>query len=421
MGDLISTEGGGGFANFAASPKAVRVLRPLLGDWAELLPLKIVGEKEYFGEREPGKFSEKYPSMCAIHGLAYVNFAPNAEATYIVGTHATFIAEVLQYAFHLDDIRDKHLFKVRGDSPYLASETFRECVVKAGLKGVVFKPVKYVLGREVVAKPPRRKPKKPAVKVSPPKVIDFSKLDARPVITRALWQAWVEHWEWIAKAIKARGGEARKPKIAPPASRKKIVQLQRALGIPLPNDFVEVITGYSSKVTLEWDLSDEVGVLRGLASFRQDRLEEDDRPPKQFDETMSCDGSALWDVSNLLRLKRQRDSLLNSFPTPLPDYQQAYVGKLPFIHVPNGDWIAFEVSQGPARCPVYYLSHDGDESLHNRRLGESFIDFMSRWANVGCPGPELWQMEPFYDKRGRRLKATGPRVATWKNWVSGVK
>jgi hypothetical protein len=197
--------------------------------------------------------------------------------------------------------------------------------------------------------------------------------------------------------------------------------LQRSLGIRLPNDFVEVITEYSSKVTLDWDLCNEVGLMNGLVSFRKDRLEKEDAPPKQYLETRSCGGAPLWDVNVLLSLKRAHQKLLNSFPTPLPEYQQAYVGKLPFIQAANGDWIAFDVSRAPANCPVCYLSHDGDVSIHNRRLGENFVEFMTHWTNVGCPGPEFWQMEPFYDKRGMRLKASGPAIDHWKRWVSEGK
>ena len=416
MGDLVCTDGGIG--NFAASQKAIQVLRPLLGTGAEFLPLTIVGECEDFGEPERGKFSERYPRMAALHCLSYVDLAPNAEATYFEGTHAIVIAEVVRYAFHPEDIQDKHLFKVRGDSAYLASQSFRQAVMDAGLKGVVFQPVKYDLGRKVEVKASRPKAKKPSVKVDPPSPINFSNLDSHPVISRQLWDSWVEHWQWITKAIKARGGEAHSPKIGPPTSKKKIDQLQRSLGTPLPKDFVEVITGYSSKVTMDWDLCSDVGLMNGLASFRKHRLEKEDRPPKPYQETSSCGGAPLWDVSVLLSLKRAHQKLLSSFPTPLPDYQQAYVGKLPFIEAPNGDWIAFDISQGAANCPVCYLSHDGDVSIHNRRLGENFVEFMTSWTSVGCPGPEFWQIEPFYDKRGRRLKASGPAVDHWKRWVS---
>jgi hypothetical protein len=142
MGDLVPTDGGIG--NFAASQKAVQVLRPLLGAGAEFLPLKIVGEHELFGDPERGKLSEPYPTMSALHCLTYVDLAPNAEATYIEGPYATFIAEVVRYAFDPEDIHDKHLFKVRGDpANYLASEALFELVKRAGLKGVVFKPVPY--------------------------------------------------------------------------------------------------------------------------------------------------------------------------------------------------------------------------------------------------------------------------------------
>ena len=69
--------------------------------------------------------------------------------------------------------------------------------------------------------------------------------------------------------------------------------------------------------------------------------------------------------------------------------------------------------------PVVYLSHEGDEDLHGRRLGLDFAEFMTRWSNLGCPGPEMWALEPFYDRRERRLRDAGPAVDRWKEWVGG--
>ena len=58
--------------------------------------------------------------------------------------------------------------------------------------------------------------------------------------------------------------------------------------------------------------------------------------------------------------------------------------------------------------------------VHGRRLGLDFTDFMTRWSNLGCPGPEFYLLEPFHDRRQRLLRDSGPVVERWKAWIGGT-
>ena len=67
------------------------------------------------------------------------------------------------------------------------------------------------------------------------------------------------------------------------------------------------------------------------------------------------------------------------------------------------------------RTPV--LSHDGSD-FHGKRLGYNFIDFITRWSNVGCFGPEDWQFEPFHNGAENVLELEGDKVNNWKKWLT---
>jgi len=77
---------------------------------------------------------------------------------------------------------------------------------------------------------------------------------------------------------------------------------------------------------------------------------------------------------------------------------------------------AFDIEKGNLNCPVIYLSHDGSDN-HGMKVGNNFIDFITRWSNIGCPGTEDWQIEPFYNYNNKQIDLTGERVSAWKKWL----
>jgi hypothetical protein len=75
------------------------------------------------------------------------------------------------------------------------------------------------------------------------------------------------------------------------------------------------------------------------------------------------------------------------------------------------------VARGRRDCPVIYLDHEHGRR-HGIRLGSNFVDFITRWSNLGCPGLEIERMMPFYDPVQNLLMDSGEVVENWKRWVS---
>jgi len=226
------------------------------------------------------------------------------------------------------------------------------------------------------------------------------------MVTKGLWNTWVKNWQWVTDGLAAKGASVRRPKIAPPVGDREQV-MDRLQSVWVPPDFVEVMANFSAKVTLTWYLhTDDADVA------------EADLPPADYDEVGGSDAPALWDVATVAKLKRQLDQwVASAFPDTGDQWQRSWHNKVPFLEAPNGDLLAFDLSGGTAQCPVVYLSHEGDTDVHGRRLGLDFADFMTRWSNLGCPGPEFYTLEPFYDRRERRLRDSGAVVEKWKQWV----
>jgi hypothetical protein len=225
-------------------------------------------------------------------------------------------------------------------------------------------------------------------------------------VSRQLWNTWVGNWRWVTDALAAKGASVRRPKIAPPVRGPDEVD-DKLGGVWVPPDFADVLARYSAKVTLSWHLfTDDADVA------------EEDLPPAEYEEVSMSEADALWDAGTVSRLKRDLDRwVASAFPDVSDPWQRSWHNKVPFLEVSTGDLLAFDLSGGTARCPVVYLSHDGDTDVHGRRLGLDFTDFMTRWSNLGCPGPDFYLLEPLYDHRRRLLRDSGPAVDRWKAWV----
>ena len=216
---------------------------------------------------------------------------------------------------------------------------------------------------------------------------------------RAIWDMWVQNWQWTLAAMERKGFEVGGLEIGAPVSREEIERVQRELQIILPDDFVYVVTHFAGSVQFSWH----------LGKFKL---------PEPYRGIFSGGASPLWSMSGLRSDKEGYDGWVQNVFSNLDDpYDRVWHNKTAFLSVPNGDVIAFDVLGGGANAPVVYLSHEGDTS-HGWRLGFNFVDFISRWSNIGCPGPEDWQFEPFYDPVANIIRDAGPVVDAWKDWMS---
>ena len=214
------------------------------------------------------------------------------------------------------------------------------------------------------------------------------------------WNKWEGNWEWILDIAKKRNWDIIQDLAIRPAVRKRDVDKAISeLKIKLPSDFIDVITNYSS----------------GVNFFIQI---EGAKPQGEYSQIFSAGYEEIWSFEDLGNLKEHYDSWVEScFEDPTNDYNKVWHNKTPIIRVATGDLIAFDTSVTTTELPVVFLSHDGSD-FHGKRLGYNFIDFISRWSNIGCFGPEDWQFGPFYNDKQNILELDGDRVDNWKKWLS---
>jgi hypothetical protein len=231
-------------------------------------------------------------------------------------------------------------------------------------------------------------------------------------MSELIWNGWVQDWEWMLAAMERKGATIWCDlEIAPPASEDQVRELRQQRGIMLPEEFVEVLTGYSAAVRFQWS------------------LDELDDPPGIYRPCTRGGHWELWSMDALLRLSQDQagalkrleeieaEAINSGLIDPNALSEPVWHNKTFFIHVPNGDYIAFDVSHGITNCPVVYLDHEWG-SFNGARLGLNFVDFMTRWSNLGCPGVESWKMKPFYDPAQNLLMSSGEVVENWKRWVN---
>lgn len=220
----------------------------------------------------------------------------------------------------------------------------------------------------------------------------------------SIWQEWINNFEWILAIAKKRKWSFKEFKIQPPIEKKLVKKLENKLGISYPDDFKEVLTKYASGVYLNWQIKGE-------------------ETEGQFREIFCGGGRGhLWNFSNLESLYQDYlDWLIVCFEDMEDEdmgdeFNKIWHNKIPFIDVPNGDKITFGKKTEKGN-PVIYLSHEGDD-FHGSKLGDNFIDFMTKWSNLGCVGTEDWQFEPFIDFENKTYDYKENVVNEWKGWLN---
>jgi len=235
------------------------------------------------------------------------------------------------------------------------------------------------------------------------------------MINEEIWNGWQRDWEWVLSSMRKKGAwEVSDPVIDPPASMDYIMRIEQEGGIVLPTEFVEVLARYSARVEISWWLNDPFA--SGKWWLNDPPFNRPPEPtivaPGAYREVEAAQ-STLWSIDHLGRFNNHVQDYIRVVDSNDPIWQ----GKTAFIKTAGGDYIALDVSQGNRNCPVIYLDHEHGP-LHGVRLGLNFVDFITRWSNLGCPGPEIWTMEPFYDPVQNLLMDSGEVVENWKQWVN---
>lgn len=231
-----------------------------------------------------------------------------------------------------------------------------------------------------------------------------------------IWQQWLANFKWIAeisekcrwhtfKSIpvtelgKDKGWDVHQLEVKPAVEMARIKDLEKATNQTYPDDFKLVMARYSSGVHLNWHMGDSK-----VAGFD--------------DVFCGCGYGYIWDFEVLEEVYKDYVGwITDCWTDPSDDYGGVYYDKVPFISVPNGDLIAFSKTIVNGCSEVIYLSHD-DGRLHGQRLARTFVEFISRWSNIGCVGPEDWQIVPFYDFERRYISFDSPSVLKWKSLLN---
>ena len=229
------------------------------------------------------------------------------------------------------------------------------------------------------------------------------------MMNEQIWNNWKRDWEWVIAAMKRKAERAvdewdigvKDLEIAPPVPLEEVRAWEREEGLLLPSDFVEVLTRFSARVTLDWEVDEDGGLA----------------PPADYGGGSSGgDWGHLWDFDSLAL---HNDRLRGWLPTRATEEEGeaglVWQNKVAFNYMPNGDLWAFDVSHGTENCPVIYLGHEHGRD-HGMRLGLNFVDFMTRWSNLGCPC--LFSLRLFRDPVQNLLMNSGEFVENWKRWIN---
>lgn len=185
---------------------------------------------------------------------------------------------------------------------------------------------------------------------------------------------WIKKWDKTLHAVSQLGGEIEPCVIQDKATKEELLRVEQVLGYPIPMSFKTVLETFSSEVSMRWFFHSDYeldGDLSGIFS-----------------------GVCYWSLHELLKINEEKNEWVRMcFSDEKDTYNRVWHNKLAFQEVGNGDFIAIDLT-ADAYESVVYLSHDGDTS-NGMVLGHDFTDYVTRISEIGCCGPEDWQLMPF--------------------------
>ncbi len=160
-----------------------------------------------------------------------------------------------------------------------------------------------------------------------------------------------------------------------PASITEVEEVENKLGRRLPLQIKEFFLQYSRNCEFSAYLPDDFEL------------------PKELKSIFSA--GFLISLEEFAYIEEARkDWVEECFPDEDDEYDAVWHHKLGFMHVPNGDMIAFDVKESETNPPVVYLSHDNGDG-HGYILGKDFNTYFEQLLLVGACGNEDWQILPF--------------------------
>ncbi|TCI22509.1 SMI1/KNR4 family protein [Exiguobacterium sp. SL-10] len=201
----------------------------------------------------------------------------------------------------------------------------------------------------------------------------------------------------IASRIQQLGGDVQEVVVENPISEEQIFQMEKRLGVQLPESFKRVLQEFSGGFSFYWSLPEDLVT------------------PHEFRDSVSSNFH--WSIESLPRLEEERKEWVNQvFPNAEDKYDKIWHNKLVFCEVGNGDYIAFDLIDSLDEAPIIYLSHDDGEG-HGYRLANTFIELIESWSSLGFVGCEDNQWLPFTMNSTSGILAEGETANRFKNWL----
>ena len=193
--------------------------------------------------------------------------------------------------------------------------------------------------------------------------------------------------------------------IDPPAALSELRAVQQQLSVLIPDPLATFFLSVSAAVNFFWNPAKE--------KFT---------PPPALRDVWG--GQCHIEINSLKYLCESwftEDNLIRSAPHGGRcrfDYTELF----PFMQIDNGDMLCLAIGpQHPGR--VVYWAHEGNlsgnglDDSHLPIIAASLPAFLSPWFALGCPGPEIWCLQPFLDPSNGRLSATTEAAVAWRRFV----
>lgn len=205
----------------------------------------------------------------------------------------------------------------------------------------------------------------------------------------------IKKWTAQLEVIERLGGETDKLIVEPPATEAEIARVEHELGVTLPPVMRSAFLTFARGISLGWSLPKGFQLPEAVkrATWGYVKYSPDDIVQSELERRVwARDCVASWEM---------------------PEITALWENKIAFFTMGNGDFLTVDVST-PGREPVVYLNHEGEEDEDGYVLGADFDDFLTRWAGVGCPGPESWIMAPFTHDFAKPLDPDCKNAVLWR-------
>ncbi len=175
----------------------------------------------------------------------------------------------------------------------------------------------------------------------------------------------------------------------PPATAAHLAAVEQELQFTLPDAFVHVMGLWGRTAFFTWSIP-----LEARATL----------PGGTTNIVGGGFELGLWDLGRVLQMRTQCDVWrdVGQHAEGSEGYRR-WDRALPFAGE-DGQYLALEITDDPARAPVILLHHDNDENKgHGWRLAPSLPHFLMTWAQLGFPGEDAASLAPFKTERGLSL------------------